>query len=358
MEEQIEGLEHHGRPGGEQADAIDHCRAGIERLRNEVRSASSYLTAYDRESYNTAIKGLTDRLNNVKASLAPKAKFSFKSNPVFTAKKNPSAISVNDAAELADQSRRVKPGYPSDFSNDSSYVNSPAEHPSPPPGEPSIKNEQGESNHNVADTSSSTKPPKELERIRQMSFSQSTSITLSNEDSKHIILTPSAYHATNLGILSMLHHCIVDMSKPTTSSSGKPFTSLNLKAIKDSLIVCGHVDYDVFLTNVSNSIIVVGMHESRNWDVYLFAISKPVIENCTGIRLAPLPDHYLDEKDRDRENLWNRVSDFNRPGSEQSPNWSVLDEAQRIKPDFWRDEVRGAPGVGVDDILKSVKLSK
>lgn len=66
----------------------------------------------------------------------------------------------------------------------------------------------------------------------------------------------------------------------------------------------------------------------------------------------------MDDNDRDVVNQWNRVSDFNRPGSEQSPNWSVLDEAQRIKPEFWKDEVRGGPGVGLDDILKAARLPK
>ena len=38
--------------GGERADAVDHCLAGIARLSNEVKDASSYLPAYDQRTYS------------------------------------------------------------------------------------------------------------------------------------------------------------------------------------------------------------------------------------------------------------------------------------------------------------------
>ena len=101
----------------------------------------------------------------------------------------------------------------------------------------------------------------DLSRIRQPSFSQSNSVTIGNHDSIHIILPPSAAHATNSGTLSMLHRCVVDMSRPT--STGRPFAGLTLKNINKSLIVCGHVNGAAHLTNVSNSIVVVASRQDR-----------------------------------------------------------------------------------------------
>jgi tubulin-specific chaperone C len=37
--------------GGERADAMDHCLAGLARLSGEVKDASSYLPTYDQRTY-------------------------------------------------------------------------------------------------------------------------------------------------------------------------------------------------------------------------------------------------------------------------------------------------------------------
>ena len=354
----MERLETHGTSGGERADAVNHCLASIARLSNEVKDASSYIPAYDQRTYGEAIKALSSKLQAVRASFAPRQKFSFKSGgPMFTAKKNESAISLNDAAELASERRRQGPGYRSDISNDSSFATTPAELRSPvpePEGEASQLKDVESTPAEPAD-----KSPLELARIRQMSFSQATSVTIGNYDGIHIILPLSASHATSSGTLSMLHRCIVDMSTPT--ATGKAFAGLTLKNIKESLIICGHVNGAAHLTNVSNSIIVVAsrqfrMHESRNCDVYLLTTSRPIIEDCSRIRFAPLPETYMNESDKPTENHWQNVDDFKWLRSEPSPNWSVLEEGRRVKTTVWKDIVPGGPQLGTEDILKAVDL--
>lgn len=37
--------------GGERADAMDHCLAGITRLSSEVKDAAAYLPPYDQRTY-------------------------------------------------------------------------------------------------------------------------------------------------------------------------------------------------------------------------------------------------------------------------------------------------------------------
>ena len=346
LQDQMERLENHGTSGGERADAVDHCLASIARLSNEVKDASSYIPAYDQRTYGEAIKALSSKLQGVRSSFEPRPKFSFKSAPTFTAKKNESAISINDAAELAKERRKHGPGYLS--SNESSFATTPAELLSPAP-EPEGENAEP-SNANASI---------DLSRIRQPSFSKSTSVAIGNHDGLHIILPVSASHATSSGTLSMLHRCIVDMSVPT--KTGTPFAGLALKNIKESLIVCGHVNGAAHLTNVSNSVVVVAsrqfrMHESRNCDVYLLTTSRPIIEDCSRIRFAPLPETYMTEADRQIENQWQNVDDFKWLRSEPSPNWSVLDEPRRVKAEVWKNVVPGGPQLGTEDILKAVSL--
>lgn len=83
-----------------------------------------------------------------------------------------------------------------------------------------------------------------------------------------------------------------------STETGRPFATLTLKNIKASLIICGHVNGAIHLTNVKDSVIVVAarqfrMHESAQCDVYLQCGSRPIIEDCRGVRFAPLPDVYV-----------------------------------------------------------------
>ena len=312
-----------------------------------MKDVSSSIPAYDRRTYSEAIKALSTKLQDARAKVAPRQKFSFKSS--FTMKKNESAISLNDAAVLADKKRRDAPGYTSDVSGTSSFVNTPYETHSP-----AVEQISDYSNTIPEIPETGIQPPQAAQR--QMSFSQSTSISMNNHANQHIILPASASHATSSGTLSNLHRCVVDMSSPTTV--GQPFATLTLKNIDRSLIICGHVSGAAHLTNVTNSVIVVAsrqfrMHESKACDVYLHASGRPIIEDCSGVRFAPLPDVYLKDADREVTNRWQEVDDFKWLRAEASPNWTALDESKRVSEEVWRDAVPGGPGFSTDDVLKA-----
>ena len=53
-------LQDHTTLGGERADAIEHCLAGIAHLSSEVQAASSFLPAHDQRTYGEAIKALIE----------------------------------------------------------------------------------------------------------------------------------------------------------------------------------------------------------------------------------------------------------------------------------------------------------
>ena len=133
-------------------------------------------------------------------------------------------------------------------------------------------------------------------QLRKPSFSAAKHIGISNHNGLHIILPSSAARATASGNLTDLSRCIVDMSIPT--ATGAPFPGLVLKNISNSLIVAGRVDGPVHITGVSDSILVVvarqvRIHECSNVDIYLHCNSHPIIEDCTGMRFAPLPAAYV-----------------------------------------------------------------
>lgn len=289
LQEQMERLDSTSYTGGERNDAVDHCLAGIDRLSHEVKDASAYIPAYDQRTYGEAIKALSEKLQKIRSAFAPPKKFQFK-----TTRKNPSAISLSDAAELARQNTLRVPGYSSAGSAapsnaTSSFAPTPLDKLTPSEEEKELElvaqpEAIGIKEENVA--SSETTISKE----------DKTGVLISNHTGSHILLPTSASHATRSGTVSNVRRSIVDLSPPTTD--GGPFATLTLKNIKDSLIVCGHVSGPIHITGVENSVLVAAcrqfrMHGSKNVDVYLHCSSRPIIEDCELIRFAPLPVAYV-----------------------------------------------------------------
>ena len=228
-----------------------------------------------------AIKGLTEKLQESRAKIDPKPKFAFK-----TSQKNGSAVSINDAAELAAQQIRFRPHVIS--SNESSMNTTPASIDTPPSERDSLGDLpafQKNYNQELGAAGSGGK-------IRKPSFSQASNVNISGHTGLHIILPSSASRATASGSLTALKRCIVDMSVPT--ANGAPFAGLALKNISQSIIIAGNVAGAAHITNVQDSIIVVNsrqvrMHDCKNVDIYLQCTSRPIIEDCSNVRFAPIP---------------------------------------------------------------------
>lgn len=346
-------ISRHSLTGGERSDALDHCLSSIARLSNEVQDASSYVPAYDQRTYGEAIKALNHKLQEVRQSHAPKPKFTFKSKsgPLFSAAKNESAISLNDAAEIAHQQRLQAPAYVSDMSNNSSMPVSPA-------NESAVEEDNHVSPGEDIPRAKTVNIPTDTTRFRQPSFSQSKAVEITDHEDIHVVLPTAASHATSSGTVSNINHCVVDLSQP---AADKPFAALYLKDISSSLIICGHVSGATMLTNIKNSVILVAtrqfrMHDSSNCDVYLLASGRPIIENCREIRFAPLPQAYMLESDRAVENKWSDVDDFKWLRAEQSPNWSVMAPGKRVAEEVWKDVVPGGPETSVKNVLDAVSV--
>uniref|UniRef100_A0A8H7NIV2 C-CAP/cofactor C-like domain-containing protein n=1 Tax=Bionectria ochroleuca TaxID=29856 RepID=A0A8H7NIV2_BIOOC len=197
--------------------------------------------------------------------------------------------------------------------------------------------------------------------VRKPSFSAARCIGISNQTGLHIILPSSAARATAAGVLTNLSGCIIDMSIPT--SGGTAFPGLALNNIKTSLVVAGRVNGPVHITGVTDSILVVAagqvrIHECKNVDIYLHCGSHPIIEDCSGMRFAPLPACYVSEAEETSENQWDQVDDFKWLKSGHSPNWAILAEEERLSPEVWTGIEPGKPGASVDEILAEVGIPR
>ncbi|KAI0893014.1 TBCC-domain-containing protein [Annulohypoxylon nitens] len=333
---QIEDLATISHVGGERQDCIDTVLAGISRLSNEVMDAGDYVPAYDQRTYSQAMKALTEKLNETTASFAPKSRFQFKSK---------SSKSASGSGTQVDSRLRTS------FSNVGSKQS--------PILDAAKRDAINAANNDTTSAKDYNEDVEQQSGVRKPSFSNAKSISIYDHKGLHIILPSTASRATSSGCLTKLERCVVDMTIAT--STGAPFAGLAMKAIKHSLIIAGHVAGAVHITGLENSIVVVAarqvrIHECKDVDVYLHCASHPIIEDCSGMRFAPLPEFYASKLEVNGENQWDQVDDFKWLKSEPSPNWNTLAEDKRIPADVWENSVCGSPSLSTDDILRKAGI--
>jgi hypothetical protein len=239
---------------------------------------------------------LQEKLNETRAAFEPRAKFSFKT------KKNASAISLSDAATLAAEGRRSVPGYRSPgASSVGSSANNTPNYPSTPLNEP---DKQHQERPEIAPTSfpatsegdMESKAPLQAKASHSFAAQGVSNVSVDNHYGLHIMLPASGSTSTVPASITALSHCVVDMSIPT--ADGKPYASLTVKNIEESLLICGQVNGPAHITGMDHSVIVVScrqfrMHNCKDVDVYLSCSSNPIIEDCSNIRFTRIPKAYV-----------------------------------------------------------------
>ncbi|KAF2444435.1 TBCC-domain-containing protein [Karstenula rhodostoma CBS 690.94] len=322
----------------ERPDAIDHCLAGISRLSSEVKDASSYIPAYDQRTYGDAIKALQEKLQSVRAELGAGPK-KFK----FTTKKNRSATSIGEAAEMAQNRRLLGPGGGAwDSSAGSSAMHSAF---SPTPLEKLSPGEE----------------KRELEALEQeKNGAEAVGVKVEDRDGEHVVLPTSEAQSGSSAVVSNVKGSVVDLSAPTMS--GGSFATLTLKNIQGSLVVTGRVAGPIHMTDLENSVIITScrqfrMHGSKKVDVYLHCSSRPIIEDCEDIRFAPLSQIYMAGDLASSSNQWDQIDDFKWLKAEASPHWSILPESKRIQEDVWKHQLSGQEKQDPDSILRAFGVS-
>lgn len=345
--DQIEDLAAVSPVGGERQDCIDAILAGISRLSNEVSDARDFVPAYDQRTYSQAIKALTEKLNEATGRFASKSRFQFKPRANTQQHQQPSE-NVTQQQGLRTDLRQLRFAVNTD----------------------SCETKNSEESDSVGklprqfskDYNEELSRPTQGASIRKPSFSSAKTIAIYAQSGLHIMLPSSASRATSSGSLTDLDRCVVDMTVPTSVSSGVPFAGLAIKNIKRSLLVCGTVAGPVHITGVKDSVIVVAarqvrVHECKNVDFYVWCGSHPIIEDCHAVRFAPLPEAYEQKAENLQQNQWDQVDDFKWLKNEPSPNWSVLPEEKRVPADVWSKDVGGNVSLSTDGLLRKVGVS-
>lgn len=362
LQEKIDGFADTTLVGGERADVTDHCRAGIVRLSNEVSDAASYVPTYDQRVYAEAIKALQNKLNETCAVFEPRSQFSFKT------KQNDFSISLSDAATLATEGHRSVPGYhfPGTSSIGSSGNQTPND-PSTPFNEPGNQRQERPeveptSFPGISPTEVLAKSQVESEPVPAFAASGVSSVSVDNHHNLHIMLPASGSTSTVPASITSLRHCIIDMTIPT--ADGKPYASLTVKGVRESLLICGQVNGPAYMAGVEHSIIVVScrqfhMHHCTDVDVYISCSSNPIIEDCSNVRFGRIPKAYaLNHDHLDHQDHWNEIEDFKWAKPEPSRNWSLLGPGDVVPEEVWAEIVPGGPGWSLEDILHAIKLVK
>lgn len=113
--------------------------------------------------------------------------------------------------------------------------------------------------------------------------------------------------------------------------------------LRDSRVYAGPVLGSILIDGAEGCVFVLASHQIRihnakSCDFYLRVRSRPIVEDCSGVRFAPYRFEYegiegdLRESNLDEETgNWANVDDFKWLRAVPSPNWSILPEEERIQ---------------------------
>ena len=246
------------------------------------------------------MKALHEKLERARATLMPKSKFTFKSSR----KKNNSAIPLIGATEPTLQQQTDLDGLQigRSYSEESSSVATPANLITPPNEALGSQESSRRGNFGRVSMAADVHSDQDCSHdnhdsvARKLSFTSSDSVNISTHSFTHIIVTSCPASATASGSVTDLRNCILDMYAPTAAA--RPLAGFTIKHIQQSLLICGNVSGATHITGVEDSVIVVTtrqfrMHQCRDCIIYLNVNSKPMIEDCSGIRFAPLPNEFV-----------------------------------------------------------------
>jgi hypothetical protein len=116
-----------------------------------------------------------------------------------------------------------------------------------------------------------------------------------------------------------------------------------LKNLKNCKVFLGPVKSSIFIQNCIDCVFALAskqirLHMSENCDFFVYAKSNPIIEHCKNVRFGPynlqypnIEKHFaLANFDLSQNLMWKEVKDFNWLGASQSPNWSPIEQYEKI----------------------------
>ncbi|PKU66737.1 tubulin-folding cofactor C [Dendrobium catenatum] len=175
-------------------------------------------------------------------------------------------------------------------------------------------------------------------------------ITVSNAASQNISLSDSPGFRNKQGEILIKRFrvsesegdfSIVDLDSCDVYLKGR-FRALFIHRLRNCRIFTGPVLGSILIEDVNNCLFMLAshqirIHQARECDFYLRVRSRPIIEDCSGLRFAPyrllyegidkdLSDSGLEEETRN----WANVDDFRWLRAVQSPNWCLIPEEEFV----------------------------
>lgn len=164
-----------------------------------------------------------------------------------------------------------------------------------------------------------------------------------NETDAHLRLDCADLDSRDVTLQNLRNSTIVLHGTPTT---------LQIDSLVDCVLISGPVQTSIFAENCTRTKLVIAcqqlrLHKSTDIEIYLHVTSKAIIEDCTGVRVAPYDYDYVgigddyEKSGLDRGvNHWDSLDDFNwLVSNKQSPNWAVIDETDRLRD--WKEYSNG-----------------
>ena len=153
-----------------------------------------------------------------------------------------------------------------------------------------------------------------------------------NKEGETIILTSEECEGRDV-TLERLTRCEVTIE---SCANRKP-RSVRMRNLVACEIKATDIDGSAYVENMSDTIAFIGsrqlrVHDATKCQFYCRVASGPIIERCKAVEFAPLSSSSEngEEVEQEEENLWNKVEDFGWIKQEQSPNWSVIEEKNRV----------------------------
>ena len=149
-----------------------------------------------------------------------------------------------------------------------------------------------------------------------------------NKEGETILLTSEECDGKDVTI-ERLTRCEVTIE----SCANRRPRSVRVRNLVECEIKATDIDGSAYVENMSDTIAFIGsrqlrIHDATKCQFYCRVVSGPIIERCQAVEFAPLLSSENDGKEDD--NLWNKVEDFGWIKQEQSPNWSVIEEKDRV----------------------------
>ncbi|KAL9590511.1 MAG: hypothetical protein Q9203_000688 [Teloschistes exilis] len=322
VREKIEGLKAPGLDATARDIAIAECLTGINDIAGEIGDQAHKATSHDQRTYNEVrcphsleiltdrwlihpqtLKALKDQLHKVRSDIAPRRKFAFR----------PTAMPTSDA------SKTTRP--------------------------------------QIGST------PVTEEILQQVAAGSPDSSSGGYEKAPtpyaslyNVLRTDRNLETADRGV--SIANCSRSIVRYLT-----PSVALTITEVDHSLIVAGPINGAAHITGLNNSTIAVScrqlrMHHCLNSIVYVRCGSNPVIEHCSGMRFAPLPDDVaVAPLTGVGPEWWSLINDFNWLKGGQSPNWSILGPEDRSTAITWERVMEIGNDEEVDEVLPLFRVA-